>query len=254
MNKSSTSSPKLASATPLAFVSPIPSKGTDNMRNHNEGDVDELSLPRYDLVMDILKERPCTPSTIAASGYDSDGDHSSLSSLSFEDAELHRRSIFGSYWKQNESLESSSPASRPGMRKRSMPPPQIPIENEYETNDDSQTENNTYERTLKEQEDPPKSRRSIFGTDIQALTKQRSMPCFRINPPLAIRRKAVSDSTLQCKRLPSCMRPARFSGCNLQESVSQPRKVSFDGRIHIVDYDLPVEVWAEDGWSKHFAI
>lgn len=253
MNKSSTSSLQLASPMPSISVSTFPSAMTANMHNHNEDDVDELSLARYDLAMDIFKERPGTPSTIATSGYDSDGDHSSVSSLSSGEGEPDRRSIFRSYWKRNGNLEPSSPASRPGMRKRSMPPPQIPNENEQEMNDDSENTNNTYERTLKEQEDSPQPRRSIFGTNIQKLTKQRSVPCFRMNPPLAYR-KAVSDSTLQCKRLPSCMRPARFSGLNLRESLNQQRKVSFDGRIHIVDYDLPVEVWAEDGWSKHFAL
>jgi hypothetical protein len=53
------------------------------------------------------------------------------------------------------------------------------------------------------------------------------------------------------------MRPAKYSQQSELQSVTKPQqqyKVSFDGRINVVDYNLPVEVWAEDGWSKYFAL
>lgn len=193
---------------------------------------------QYDQMMDVFKERPSTPATIATSAVDSD-DSNSVSSLSSNEDE-DRRSIFRTYWKQNSNRIAPFAEATSRLRTRSI------------SDEDSDKSNNTYERSLKEQEGIPR-RRSIFGNNAQqCLVKQQSLPCFRMNAPL-VYRKAVSDSELQCKRLPSCLRPSKYSGASSTLKKKCDKEVSFSERTHVVDYTIPVEVWAEDGWSKYFA-
>lgn len=204
---------------------------------------------RFELSYDALKEWHSTPTTIVASGCDSDA-QSSVSSMFSLEKEEEQRSIFRSYWKRHGQRCTKTSPFHVETMKRTIPRRVPDLDEEM-----SQDSNNTYERTLKEQESTTSQRRSIFGLPI-CLTKQISTPCFRRYPPMAYR-KAVSDSELQCKRMNSCMRPAKYSQQSEIQSVAkhqQQYKVSFDGRINVVDYNLPVEVWAEDGWSKYFAL
>lgn len=234
---------------PASYVSIIPSMDI-NIYTLTQR-VSPRSCLRFERNSNTLKEWPNMQTMTEALGRDLDIKKSVSSMLSLDKAvEAEQRSIFRSYWERHGQRRTKTSTLHLESKKRSIPRLEPAFDEEM-----SHDSNNTYERTLKEQESTTTSqRRSIFGLH-RCLTKQISTPCFPRCPPTTYR-KAASDSELQCKRMSSCMRPAKYSQQSESQNVvkdQQKCKVSFDGRINIVDYNLPAEVWAEDGWSKYFA-
>lgn len=192
-------------------------------------------------------------------------DDASLSSMSSNENETcQRRQIFAMHWDRSPSTHSSK-------RNRPFPKAQIATRpcpfsggSDNDVDSDETDSENTYERTLKQQEGIKESsllansgRRRIFGGCMNRSDAQleRSTSCFAMSPKLSAltRRNAFSDSALVVQKLPSCLRPSKYSG-DKRTRISSDRSlpVSFSANVTFVTYEMPQEQWAASGWSNLF--
>jgi hypothetical protein len=109
----------------------------------------------------------------------------------------------------------------------------------WDSNEQSAADNN--ERILKQNKGIKSSRRSIFDSQYKS-TSSLSRPYH----PAPLEQKAKSDSELQKKRLPSCLR----STSNFNRVCSS--SVSFDCEVSVITYSSVQENWAAEGWSEMF--
>jgi hypothetical protein len=190
-------------------------------------------------------------------------DDASFSSMSSNENEpCQRRQIFAMHWDRSPSTHSSK-RSRPFPNAKGVTRP-CPFAAGSDVDSDETDTENTYERTLKQQEGIKESsilansgRRRIFGGCMNRSDPQleRSTSCFAMSPKLSAltRRNAFSDSALVVQKLPSCLRPSKYSGekrTRLQSDRSLP--VSFSANVTFVTYEMPQEQWAASGWSNLF--
>lgn len=145
------------------------------------------------------------------------------------------RLIFKSYWKKSGSRPS---LSRTGLS-ISTPATASVSSHSWDSNEQSAADNN--ERILKQNKGIKSSRRSIFDSQYKS-TSSLSRPYH----PAPLEQKAKSDSELQKKRLPSCLR----STSNFNRVCSS--SVSFDCEVSVITYSSVQENWAAEGWSEMF--
>lgn len=96
-------------------------------------------------------------------------------------------------------------------------------------------------------------RRPVFCSRTQ---RSYSVPCLSPNSPSkSIIRNAVSDVELAKSRAASCLRQPRFSGSRTKRrssSSASDSSVHFSPSTEVVHFTAPLEVFAEENWTKHF--
>jgi hypothetical protein len=219
------------------------------------------------------------------------------------------RSIFGSYW-QAEGGDSPAtrtkmvvPPSRALSPKSVMAPPNssamydfkdllrygLDIPTEEDGHDDDMSVN-TYERMLKDCEQPaappllssarllsPYHNEPLWTSWFGGTYHRHSEPSLRHYPQgrrISRSRQTQSDSALLPSPMGSALRRGRFSSsshmgetpasttsttttpCPQKDAAApQPRRqVRFQARIQVHSYQPPVESWAAEGWSQWFGI
>jgi hypothetical protein len=199
------------------------------------------------------------------------------------------RSIFSSYWKDDskEQRHTSIPAqpAAPAVGfKRAAPLAQVPQQRDLDpyqyfgierpeekrVDEKAQTETeasslNTYEKMLQRYEQTSQSRTSRSPSSFE--NRPFWMSFFGRNghfsePQLSSKfpyqRNMQSDTALVKKPKKSCLRSGRFScthSSSCKQFQSEPEhcsKVSFQPKIEVLVFELPVEHFASSGWSKMF--
>lgn len=219
--------------------------------NGNASVPEILSLPSSSLVLSMERLNEESEHSSSSSELHSVCSYNSLSSLSSCGSEhlgkteqksvcsegsatSRPRSIFKSYWEKSGSRPSLSRTSR------SISTPTTASVSSHSWDSDEQSAANSYERILKRNEGVKSSRRSIFGSQYKS-TPSLARPYH----PAPLAQKAKSDSELQKKRLPSCLRSSKLKR-------GRAPSVSFDCEVSVITYSSIQENWAAEGWSEIF--
>lgn len=197
------------------------------------------------------------------------------------------RAIFDRYWK----AEGTTPSRKLCPPRSSSPMcvmadpysyrPPYPYDSEMallwlEEEANSRPENdadslNTYERTLNNCEVLPHWRvqQRMFSPYMNAPLwlswfgkTNASAPTLHRGGNLSLARQVQSDSALHVKPLRSVLRQGRFSQKTTTatssstntttKTTNNAHHVHFQPRIQVCSYELPLENWAEQGWSQWF--
>eukprot|EP00934_Nitzschia_sp_Nitz4_P006141 Nitzschia sp. Nitz4//scaffold257_size48314//18698//19498//NITZ4_007090-RA/size48314-processed-gene-0.4-mRNA-1//1//CDS//3329544451//6131//frame0 len=126
--------------------------------------------------------------------------------------------------------------------------------------DRKQALENAYEHSLNQCEEPVRPKSSRYSN--QPLwakwfsNKPFSAPSLQSHEleqrPGLHRRQAQSESQLYRTPLKSCVRQGRFSQKATSQGAGESSHVHFQPVVKVVQYNAPVESWAEEGWSKWF--
>jgi len=111
----------------------------------------------------------------------------------------------------------------------------------------------TSERALK-----PSSQRSIFGLILQSETNMRERNSSKTSPPfltkphsaksLSESRNCTSKKFHKVQSLPSLLR------CKSpKDKFKRSGSVTFDARIHVLEFEKPGEQWASAEWADNFS-
>lgn len=212
----------------------------------------------------LEEDVPGFPAWVGQSGV---CDDDSLSSLSSDEGRSNRRRpIFATHWEKTSATRSTYARTGPFPKRKLVAHPcPYSVGSDDEDGSNASKSGNTYERTLKQEERIETSsakvnsdRRSIFAGCLSRTepSLQRVVSsCFAMSPQLSAlsRRNAFSDSALVVKRLPSCLRPSKYSGNKLIRDCSRRSlPVSFAATVSVVKFEAPQEQWAASGWSSLF--
>lgn len=155
------------------------------------------------------------------------------------------RSIFPEYWDKHRMNDAKLSVS--------LACPDLSSTSSSESMGSCNSSTNTNECVIKNSEQPHRRRRRIFS-DLDRNYKSYQEPEQIISLVEALRltenevRKTKSSPVLSSvKPSTSCLR----SGEKRQSSVSF---VTFSPKVDVVYFERPKEFWANDGWSKFFAL
>ena len=175
-----------------------------------------------------------------------DCDSSNVSPLSSEASEESGpRSIFKSYWRMTGSQrQPNADVCRSNAKLPERDPGDSACHGELKKRE---AESGLYDPSIWAPDDTTNADTAPCGFFLSRFL-HRPMIGYAMNPPLSESRKAKSDSLLQYKKLPSCLRGSA-SANKLDRST---RSVTFHQNVHVLRYEVPQERWAEEGWSQWF--
>uniref|UniRef100_A0A7S1D6G2 Uncharacterized protein n=1 Tax=Cyclophora tenuis TaxID=216820 RepID=A0A7S1D6G2_CYCTE len=224
-----------------------PLRGCDESLDYELGSMD-LPRPNYEYGDDVvLVSFP--PDLLSVST--GDGDSSVVSALSDESSlsDSQTRSIFKSYWRttgerrdtSRDTNDSNDGTNTKGCNENHADS----LHHECQGNQDH--DNEARNDMVCYEEDAESTHGVPCGFFLSKFLPRPKIG-YQMNRPLSATRKVTSDSVLQCKKPPSCLR-ASSSANRLDRST---RSVTFHQNVHVLRYELPQEKWADEGWSKLF--
>lgn len=192
------------------------------------------------------------------------------SAVTTDEFSSSRRSVFSKYWAKtgekpvissSRRLEDRYSMTSPSLENMSI---SSSCDCDDDDDDDGLEQHSVSEIAIEDFKQPLAGtpgtpRRSMFSTKTQRSYSLSALPID--SPSRPITRNAVSDAELAKSRAASCLRKKpRFSGKgNSKQDKQRIRRSSSESLVQfdmtsteVLHFSQPLEVYAEEGWRKHF--